>query len=352
MNQVSVDQLVHALMYEGYMLYPYRPSVKNHQRWTFGGLYPPDYCKIARSGDAAGNQTECLVKGNAETSFDISVRFLHLIGRAVGQVSQACETWNADCELPFQFVESLQVGEETYQAWQETQEGKIDLMGLRLDEVSRHSKHERFAIPARRWCEPLRHAGLIKGVLVRRQEAIEGDIEIAATAISEGVFKVTLRIANQTPMPPAPDQSRDVALARSLLSTYSTIAVHEGQFISMIDPPEFLWGAAVACRNQATWPVLVGEDGATDVILSSPIILYDYPRLAPESPGDLFDGTEIDEILTLRILTLTEEEKRAGAALDERSRLMLARTERLAREQLAGLHGTVRQFRPLEEVQP
>jgi hypothetical protein len=65
------------------------------------------------------------------------------------------------------------------------------------------------------------------------------------------------------------------------------------------------------------------------------------PR-SPESPGDLFDGTEIDEILTLRILTLTEEEKAMAGATDDRTRRLIERTESLAREQLAGLHGAVR----------
>jgi hydrogenase maturation protease len=68
--------------------------------------------------------------------------------------------------------------------------------------------------------------------------------------------------------------------------------------------------------------VLVGKEGTADSILSSPIILYDYPKVAPESPGDLFDATEIDEILTLRILALTDEEKREMAAID--SRLVIA----------------------------
>jgi hydrogenase maturation protease len=84
-------------------------------------------------------------------------------------------------------------------------------------------------------------------------------------------------------------------------------------------------------------------------MLSSPIILYDYPRVAPESPGDFFDGTEIDEMLTLRIMTLTDEEKVAMAAVDDRASALLARTEALARERLFALHGTVRDVRPVLE---
>ena len=100
-----------------------------------------------------------------------------------------------------------------------------------------------------------------------------------------------------------------------------------------------------ACRNVGVWPVLVGRTRAR-CHLASPIILYDYPEITPESPGDLFDGTEIDEILTLRIMTLTEEEKAMAGAIDERTRRMLQRTESLARQQLAGLHGTMRSLGP------
>jgi hypothetical protein len=100
-----------------------------------------------------------------------------------------------------------------------------------------------------------------------------------------------------------------------------------------------------ACTNASLWPVLVGGDGQRDTLLASPIILYDYPQIAPESPGDLFDGTEIDEILTLRILTMTDAEKAEMRQTDERARALLERTEALSAEALMGLHGTMRSLR-------
>src|SRR6185437_15663359 len=96
------------------------------------------------------------------------------------------------------------------------------------------------------------------------------------------------------------------------------------------------------CENRGLWPILVGEPGSRDLLLCAPIILEDYPRIAPESPGDLFDGTEIDEILTLRILTLTSDEKWAMSELDDRTRALLDRTESLGAERLGALHGTFR----------
>ena len=106
---------------------------------------------------------------------------------------------------------------------------------------------------------------------------------------------------------------------------------------------------AQECHNLRTWPVLVGNEGEYDTMLSSPIILYDYPQIAPESPGSLFDGTEIDEILTLRIMTLTDEEKEEMRQGDERAREILERTEALSPEQFMKLHGVIRSLRPVDE---
>jgi len=98
------------------------------------------------------------------------------------------------------------------------------------------------------------------------------------------------------------------------------------------------------------WPVLAGEPGRRDTVLCSPIILYDYPQIAVESPGDLFDGAEIDEILSLRILTLTDEEKSAMRRSDERARLILERTEALPPEHFMKLHGALRPLHPASGV--
>ena len=121
--------------------------------------------------------------------------------------------------------------------------------------------------------------------------------------------------------------------------------MRDGEFISLIDPPETLQEFALACQNVGTWPVLIGEEGQRDTVLSSPIILYDYPQIAPESPGDLFDGAEIDEILSLRIMTMTDEEKQEMRQSDARARKILERTEALPEEQFLKLHGALRRLR-------
>jgi hypothetical protein len=145
--------------------------------------------------------------------------------------------------------------------------------------------------------------------------------------------------------------SRDEVLPYSLAAAHTILRVRDGEFVSLLDPPEPLRAAASACENIGTWPVLAGAPGQCGCMLSSPIILYDYPQIAPESPGDLFDGTEIDEILTLRIMTLTDDEKLEVRNGDERARRILERTELLPEEHFMKLHGALRGLRPVEDSQ-
>lgn len=123
---------------------------------------------------------------------------------------------------------------------------------------------------------------------------------------------------------------RRLAQRRAFASMHTIIEVLDGAFVSLIDPPQNLRELARSCANQGAWPVLVGKQGDTDAVLSSPIILYDYPEVAPQSPGDLFDGTEIDEILTLRILAMSP--KPGGDIMDLALRDKLAIIQRIERD--------------------
>jgi hydrogenase maturation protease len=349
MNRALVDRIANAVLYEGYILYPYRPSVKNRQRWTFGGLYPEAYCQAQASGDASASQTECLVRGSPAARVEVIVRFLHLTARRVGEFVPPLAEWPGDMAPPFRPVETLRVGGRLFHTWQEAEEREVALGEVPLGNLLTGPQLTAFGFPAGRKTEPVfGPGGEVCGILVREQEAVAGLVELAAVEAADGLFRVTVRVMNGTALEDAGHRSRDEALLCSLVSTHALLGVREGEFVSLLEPPEDCREAAAACRNVGTWPVLVGAEGQKDTLLSSPIILYDYPQVAPESPGDFFDGTEIDEMLALRILTLTDEEKRAMAALDERTGALLARTETLAREQMLGLHGTVRDVRPSE----
>jgi hydrogenase maturation protease len=355
MNLALVEPIVNAVLYEGYMLYPYRPSsVKNRQRWTFGGVYPQAYSETQSGSDVWTVQTECLIVGDQQDALpqlELKVRFLHLLARVIGELTPPLAELTPGVEPDFRVVAALRVGEKLFQTWQEVTERAIDIADVRLSDLLAGPQRLTFIFGPSRTLEPLREAGgAVVGVSVREQQRIEGAVELAAEQVDEAVFKVSVRVLNLTPLAASDLQDREAALLRSFASTHMILGARGGTFSSLFDPPEQLREATAGCRNIGVWPVLVGEAPARDMLLASPIILYDYPQIAPESPGDLFDGTEIDEILTLRIMTMTEDEKREMIAVDERARAMLERTDALAREQMLGLHGVMRGMRSLGEA--
>jgi hypothetical protein len=349
MTRALVDQVADAVLYEGYLLYPYRPSsVKNRQRWSFGVLYPRSYSEVQGGADAWTMQTECVVHGGLETVVHGRVRFLHLVERTVRELLAPLAALPVAGDPAFRTVAALPVGDQVFHSWQEVVEREVPLGDVVLSALVDRPEERAFAFAARRELEALRGPdGAIVGVLVRHQQALEGIVELAAARVAKDGYRMTLRIRNHTPLEEIAGKSRDEALLYSLVSTHTILGVRQGEFVSLLDPPDPWCKLAAACRNVGTWPVLVGREGEKDTLLSSPIILYDYPRIAPESLGDLFDATEIDEILSLRIVTLTEDEKKQMRQVDERARALLDRTEALARDQFLKLHGAVRSLGPL-----
>ncbi len=299
MSLEPVRKIADAVLYEGYLLYPYRPSsVKNHQRWTFGGLYPPSFAE--RTGDASSFETQFLLL-DAGAVLDVEVRFLHLRSRR-----QADGT-----------------------PWQEAVDRSARATGLKTSDLLATTGEWRFAFDA-----------FLDGNI--RQEHLQCSLEFSARPISEALLKLAIRVSNQTPVDLPENTTRDEASMHALVSAHAIVTVTNGEFVSLSDPPEPYREAARLCSNTGVWPVLAGEPGARDCMLASPIILSDYPEIAPESAGDLFDGTEIDEILTLRILTMTDAEKEEMRNTDERARRILERTEALGPDHLTKLHGALR----------
>jgi hydrogenase maturation protease len=353
MNTKLVEAIANAVLYEGYMLYPYRPSsVKNRQRFNFGVLYPPSYSQAQAGSDACSMQTECLAQGSGLTAVEIRIRFLKLVKRSVREVVPPAV--HADEKPDFQDVAKLEVESQIFQSWQEAVETEVAVPICNLESLSSCPLEWPFTFPAKEESEPLCDAGgSVVGLVVRRQDAITGSVQIGAVRLADGLCKVQVRVENRTSLDntgeiAVPDSHREQALMRSLVSAHTLLGVVDGEFISLLDPPEYFRKFVSNCRNIGTWPVLVGDEGQRDTMLSSPIILYDYPQIAPESPGDLFDGTEIDEILALRIMTMTDEEKREMRQSDDRARRILERTETMPMEQLMKLHGTLRELRSLK----
>jgi hypothetical protein len=337
------------------MLYPYRPSsVKNRQRWNFGVVYPRAYSESQKGSDAWLMQTECLATSRAAAELNIRVRFLQAVARTIGALKKPLTEWPAASEndrmRELTMVESLEVGGKTLQTWQEAVEREFVVPSIHFPGADSSPRSLAFSFPGGREFEPVRgEDGRVVGVIVRTSEPIEAKVEVSADFVCDRLTKVSVRILNISAFDANDAGSREEALMRSLLSAHTILHIDGGEYVSHIDPPAALKSEVAACNNIGTWPVLAGEEGHRDCMLSSPIILYDYPQVAPESPGDLFDGTEIDEILALRILTLTEDEKHEMRGSDERSRQILERTEAMPAEHFMKLHGVLRGLRPADE---
>ncbi|MEU4520377.1 hypothetical protein AB0F52_16970 [Amycolatopsis sp. NPDC024027] len=285
-----------AVLYEGYLLYPYRASApKNRVRWQWGVLVPPSYAS-AEIGEHSSARVECLVEPADHTILHVKLRFL--------------QTRTQDT------------------AWDEAVEHEVD---FELP-LSRLPAERPFQVPG-----DGRRTQELSGVLTARADPLDGPF---------GGARLRLDLHNTTSWPA--DGVREHALRHALLAAHLVLNVDTGHFLSMLDPPEWAKPAVEACRQERLWPVLIGDTARSTVVLASPIILYDDPAIAPESPGDLFDGTEIDEILTLRTMTLTDEEKREARATDPRAAAIVDRVDAMPPELLRRLHGAVRSLRPVQ----
>jgi hypothetical protein len=349
-NLDCVEKIAEAVLYEGYMLYPYRPSsIKNQQRWNFGVLYPPAYCGRKIGSERSGMQTECLLKADPASRVTVKVRFLQIVQRSVGRLRTAGREEAEGVEPEFELVDRLEVGGRTFTPWQEAVERELTHS---LDPLTLSNSHpELFTFASGKSFEYVRdEPGQAVGVLVRMWQTLRGSIEFDSHCVREGVLKLTVRVDNLEPFDFSATGAfaeRDRILLSSLVSAHVILGVEGGEFISLLEPPAALAEVAAQCSNEGVWPVLAGDDPTT--VLASPIILYDYPQIAPESAGSLFDSTEIDEILSLRILTLTDAEKREMRQSDDRTRQILERTENMPDEQFAKLHGILRGMTSLKE---
>jgi hypothetical protein len=345
-NPALVDGIVKAVLYEGYMLYPYRPSsVKNQQRFNFGVVYPRAYSEAQHGTDACTMQTECLVKNQDAARCLVKVRFLRMVARSIAKLRTPSTELSAAEEANSERVERLQVGDNTFHAWQEAVEEVIEVAEFDVAALVAQAMQWPFRLSAAKETEALRdETGWVVGFIQRDKSTVSGIIDLAAERIAPDLFRLTIHISNASQMHDAPP-SREQGLSRALVSTHTILEVRDGEFVSLVDPPEAYRDLVAKCQNVGTWPILVGAEGERDTMLSSPIILYDYPEIARESPGDLFDGAEIDEILSLRILTMTDEEKREMRQADDRTRKILERTENMPDEQLMKLHGVLRGLR-------
>ncbi|WP_127500501.1 hypothetical protein [Actinoplanes solisilvae] len=324
MNALAAARAVaDAVLYEGYLLYPYRASaLKNRSRWQFGVLGPPS----AVAAEPPSLSLQCLLRpGVRPGAVTIHLRFLQLQTRELLDASGAA-------------VPSLVSGGETLFAWDEAVEHEITLPELGLpgpatatDVPGRPSPGlAEFPVAVPGGVDEER---LPEGLIRRRRRPLTARARTVVEA-DGGLLRLTVTVTNEHPDPVI---GQDDAIRCSLVGAHLLLAARDATFVSLIDPSPDAADAAARCRQDRCWPVLAGSD---DVLLGAPIILYDHPTVAAQSRGELFDLTEIDEILTLRVLTMTDAEKAEARATDERARAIVDRCDSMGPSDLEQLHGT------------
>ena len=316
MNLGDVRRVADGVLYEGYILYPYRASAqKNRSRWQFGVLMPPRYA-AADPSEASMTRAECVFEHSGQPKVEVIVRFLQVQRRRTVGAAVDSSVWDeaVEREVPL------------------TVESPALLAG---DTVTR------FAVPGGSDCEAQPNARVI-----RHRERLAGTVSVRAHRLPGPwqAARLTVQVSNETTAVAEP-ANRDQALPCALVALHMIITLSGGAFVSMTDPPEWASYEVGACENSGCWPVLAGPEGARQIMLAAPIILPDHPEVAPESPGELYDGTEIDEILTLRTLALSDEEKAEARATDPRAAALIDRVDSMDAPTMGRLHGTIRSLR-------
>ncbi|WP_431676958.1 hypothetical protein [Kitasatospora sp. KL5] len=338
-------QIADAVLFEGYVLYPYRASsAKNRLRWQFGVLVPPGFGE--GSGEHPDQCTELLVEPRRGATISAELRFLRVQRRTVQRLRE---------DGGHEDTEALELADRVLTPWDEGAEERVQLSAT-VDELLAGEVAVPVHCPARTEIEAVREGedGRTVGRTVRRCAQVDGVLRVRLQPLPGPYAAYRLRavVENTTVWTAGPEEGREEALAHSLVSAHLLLGLDSGSFVSMTDPPEWAKEAVAECRNRRTWPVLAGDDGRADVVLSSPIILEDHPQVAPESPGSLYDGTEIDEILALRTSALTEREKREARGTDERAGAAVDLADSLPPEVMERLHGAVRALREVTAGPP
>jgi hypothetical protein len=323
----QAQRVADAVLWEGYVLYPYRASAaKNQVRWQYGILTPRAYSE-ADGYERWSMQTECVLELGNEATVDVKLRYLQVQTRTVEEAVAG----------GFKPVAELEVDGELWASWDEAVEHSLDIPAVDLARPGVRAVP--IVLDAAREVEPLGDAARV----VRERFAVRGvarlECEHCPGPYPLGRLRVTVENHTDWDEPNAP---RDVAMRRSLVGVHTLLHSDDARFISLLEPPEFARAAVEACTNDGTFPVLIGDPAEPTTVLSSPIILYDHPAVALESPGDMCDLTEIDEILALRILTLTDDEKRLARSTDPRAAAIVDRIEAFSPDTFASLHGEMR----------
>lgn len=274
-NFGKIEKLADAILYEGYALFPYRKNaLKNQKRFNFGVLSPKCWAE-KQTNEQYFQQTEILILANESAKISFKVRYLQIENN---------EDWQT--------------------AHEKVYENSVEMKEFQISDF---------------------------------KFQIDGKIELIAKKLGENLFKLSFKLQNLTEKESFKNFSREEILSFSFVSTHTIFEIENGEFISAIEPLETFQKYSQTLENINCFPVLVGER-KRNCVLSAPIILYDFPEASENSFDNFFDGLEIDELMIMNILALTDKEKEEIKKTDERTRKMLEKIENASAEDLLKLH--------------
>ena len=317
-----VRTIADAVLYEGYLLYPYRAtSGKNQSRWQFGVLGPPGAAQRG-IGEDDTMSTQLLLDPGPDAALTVVVRCLQLQRRTAERVTE---------DGGFEPVDQLTAGSQSWLTWDEAVECELPFGPFTESDLAATPT---LALVVSGGIDVETVDG---GRLVRTRQELRGELTLVAEP-DHGLLRISL-VARNTGAPPA---DKDDAIAASMIGTHLIVQVDGGDFVSLLEPADAAVQAVARCRQHRCFPVLAGPAGTADVMLVSPIILYDHPEIAEQSEGALYDSTEIDEIRPLRVMTMTDDEKAQARATDPLAAQIIDRCDSMSPEAMMNLHGVLR----------
>ncbi|MDT5013949.1 MAG: hypothetical protein QOD39_109, partial [Mycobacterium sp.] len=263
---------------------------------------------------------QCLIDGDSELT--LVVRFLQLQHRRAERDAGGGR---------FEAVDELTSGLQSWVTWDEAVERELSFGPFDLADLTQ-PRTLQVAVAEGRETEDVDG-----GRLIRTRSAINAELTIKVEQ-DDGLNQISVAVRNTG----TAAADKDSAIATSLIGTHVIAEVVGGEFVSLLEPPDTAAGQVSRLVQHRCFPVLAGRPGERDLMLISPIILYDHPEIAEQSEGALYDSTEIDEILTLRVMTMTDEEKAQARATDPLAAALIDRCDSMSPEAMQQLHGILR----------
>jgi hypothetical protein len=274
---MSSEGLADAPLSEGFVLDPHRTSRSRFQ-WRFGLVAPQG--PVGEAAAHSFTETVCLLESEERARLTVRLRFLQIQTRSAEGQGQPPGTWEQGVLHTKTTELALRVGQPA---------------SVLLIEA-----------PGARTVENIADAeGVLSARYITESRPLEGQMRLHVRPVAD-FLRVSIRFENLAPWEPHFATDRFALLRRSFVGAHLVVSAHEARFVSLLEPPASAAAAVASCHSTHVHPVLVGPAGRRDLMLSSPILFQDYPAFGQPEPADVSESADIDEALSLRLMTMAD----------------------------------------------